>query len=242
MLLFPNFSYNYFTSRPVRTKTWSAEQIVRQATVGHPREYSMSSKLKANIHKFLMEELYLNAPETYCDDDSENNNDNNSSENGVQGTKAYLKNDSKNRINSTEKVESSSDESIKSDDDKCTCDKSSRHNSLRSIEEEVGSNSKKGFKLWKSIKDKRTLFGKKSNSQRSMSLPDSIMKKSMDDFEVIEESVNNSDNAQIEERKVSGVFFIYFKISLGIRRRNHLFYFWSLKMNSFRVFFNILTG
>ena len=59
-------------NRSLRAKTWSAEEIIRQATVGHPREYSMSTKLKANIHKFVMENLMLAEQDERTSNNKEN--------------------------------------------------------------------------------------------------------------------------------------------------------------------------
>ncbi len=58
-----------------KSKTWSADQLVKQATIGHPREYAMSTKLKENIQKFLIEE-YMLIEEENAKDEFENDDNN----------------------------------------------------------------------------------------------------------------------------------------------------------------------
>jgi len=190
----------------IRTKRWSAEQIVRQATIGHPREYSMSSKLKANIQKYLMEELCSETEGTNSNGDSES-----SHESDMKYENGYSVNSNrKKQQRFLGKCESFSDESIKSSDDQLSGPE--RQGSLRSILE--GNQSKKdrkGFRLWKSMKgsaDKQEK--KKSNEngdigQRSSSLPDGLAV--MEKLELQDNAFNRSrvddtvklDDAQIFE-------------------------------------------
>eukprot|EP00794_Sanderia_malayensis_P017618 gene17618-19372_t len=54
-----------------KSKTWSPAQFVKQATIGHPREYAMSTKLKENIEKYLLEELTIMAEDEDKDEDKD---------------------------------------------------------------------------------------------------------------------------------------------------------------------------
>ncbi|XP_065052092.1 uncharacterized protein LOC135681510 isoform X2 [Rhopilema esculentum] len=143
----------------VREPNLSAEQIVRKATIGHPREYSMSTRLKSNIAKFLMEELTMNGQDSGLEEMG------NSSSDGEFGfEKPGIKSNGTLKEFGLERSESSSD-----DDDKCQCQSMSQ-GSLSAIEEENSIKTKKGFRLWKSMKERNGTYSKSSISVKQKRL------------------------------------------------------------------------
>lgn len=188
---------------------------MRQATIGHPREYSMSTKLKANIQKFLMEELNLNAQETDAEKDSDGNN---GSEIKCAGS-ICLKDGDKDRLRPEESVSSECDDSIRQEESRCNC-QGNQTMPIRLIDNEDESKSKKGFRLWRSIKEKnrsilrqekRTLFGRKGSSHRSLSLPTDLREESMEALQGIrEESLENNlqENTALSGDNEAGHFLV----------------------------------
>ena len=150
----------------------------------------MSSKLKANIEKFLMEELCLGTQQTNLDSDNNNGYD-------VQLENSYLmENNSSKQPPLVEKFRCSSGEVLKSDDEKASI-QGRRQGSLRLMEEEnEAKKNKKGFRLWRPNKrttekqEKLKTIVKSEKCQR-YSLSDNVVKSTSEDFEVQESAVND---------------------------------------------------
>ena len=173
----------------------------------------MSSKLKANIQKYLMEELCSGTEGTNFDRDLEGRNESEMNcENGYS-----VDSDRKKQQRFLDKCESFSDESTKSSDDQFSC--TERQGSLRSILErnELKTN-KKGFRLWKSMKgsadkhEKRKLNTNGDIGQRSTSLPDGLAV--MEKLELEDNALNRTqvDNAvKLDDSEVSILVLSFLK-------------------------------
>ena len=148
----------------------------------------MSSKLKANIQKFLMEELSLNMQEANFDEDFDNNNGFDE-ENG----KTYLtENKMTKRRNQMGRYGNSFNELTRTDSDKILF-QGGQEGSLQSLEEDDDSKkSTKGFRIWRSLKadkqGKRRTSGKSENYQR-LSLPDQLSKATTAEFALREDAL-----------------------------------------------------
>ena len=214
-------------NRSVRAKTWSAEEIIRQATVGHPREYSMSTKLKANIHKFVMENLMLAEEDERTSNNKENEHEN----------ERMMFVDIRRGRNSSEGGRSSDGGS---DEDKCFCGENGR-TSLTTVNEEDGSrtvnkndietmNSKEqnftgigpSDKNERRVKPWRT-NGNRNCGKRSLSLPAHFEYDDDDDDDDVGEFgdvVNDKyllDSEEVMETSSPVVFHIFLCISIFVR-------------------------
>ena len=173
----------------------------------------MSTRLKSNIEKFLMEELMMNGQDSGLEEMG------NSSSDGEFGfEKPSMKSNGTLKEFGLERSESSSD-----DDDKCQC-RSMSQGSLSAIEEENSIKTKKGFRIWKSMKERNGTYSKssisvkqkrlwrkdKGGTERSNSLPAVLTNENIEELTIPEA---NDNLISLTKEEVS----IFFKTLFSIR-------------------------